>query len=277
MRLAAGDWQLELDPVHGGMIRALRRSGADILRPSPAGSSVPFESACFPLAPYANRIAHGRFDWQGEHFAIPTNHPEQKHPLHGTVWLADWTVEQADDASATLVSDHAAGADWPWAFRAEQRLSLTKQGLHATLLVTNTDERAQPVGLGFHPWFSREGVTGIAFDAQGLWLADEDMLPREKTTADALGDWSSLTGLERPDLVDHCYTGWQGTLRIARKDGDVLMQSSEAPCMHLFIPPGRDFFCAEPQTTMPDAVNREAPVPLQPGERIQLSMAIVSA
>ncbi len=59
MRIAAGAWELALDPRRGGMIRALTRNGRDILRPMPEGGAEPFESACFPLAPYVNRIADG--------------------------------------------------------------------------------------------------------------------------------------------------------------------------------------------------------------------------
>lgn len=277
MILEAGEWQLEIDPVHGGMIRALRRAGADVLRPSPEGSAVPFESACFPLAPYANRIAMGRFDWEGESYGLAPNHPEQKHPLHGTVWLADWRVEESNANRVTLVTEHPAGADWPWAFTCRQTFDLSAEGLAASLAVTSTDTRPQPVGLGFHPWFARAKVTAIAFTAQGLWLADEEMLPSAPAPADALGDWSERARLERADLVDHCYTGWSGTLRIAREDGDILLESTSGDYLHLFVPPGRDFFCAEPQTTMPDAVNREVPAPLLPGESVVLDMVIRSA
>jgi Galactose mutarotase and related enzymes len=276
MRIAAGDWRLEVDPDNGGMVRSLTRRGRDILRPMPAGSTEPFESACFPLAPYVNRIAHGRFTWDGADYHLAPNHEGQAHPLHGTAWLGAWHTEALGPDSLVQVHRHEAGPDWAWSFTLRQTLRLTPKGLEARLDLENTDARAMPAGLGFHPWLCRKPVSSIAFSAEAMWLGDADMLPTQLAPADALGDWRRGAGLERGDLIDHCYTGWNGTLRIARSDGDILLESEDAPWLHLYLPPGKDFFCAEPQTTMPDAVNIAPPAPLASGEAASLTMQIVS-
>lgn len=277
MTLAAGDWRLDLDPHRGGMVRALTRRGADILRSMPEGTNAPFESACFPLAPYANRIAEGRFVWEGVAHALSPNAKGQKHPLHGTAWLGEWSVEAQGPDRATLIHHHGAGADWNWAFTLRQHFRLSEDGLEARLDLTNTDGTAMPAGLGFHPWFTRKGVTGVAFSAKAVWLADADMLPTVRATADTLGDWRKGACLERPDLVDHCYAGWSGQLRLIREDGDVLVEGEGTPYLHFYVPPGQDFFCAEPQSTMPNAVNREAPAPLAPGDTRTVAMHIRTA
>ena len=277
MKIAAGDWQLELDPRRGGMVRALTRRGRNILRPMPAGSAEPFESACFPLAPYVNRISHGRFDWDGTAYTLAPNHDGQRHPLHGTAWLGAWKIEAHGAHHATLVHHHEAGADWGWSFTLRQTLHVSPSGLDARLELRNTDERTMPASLGFHPWFCRREVTGIAFDARAVWLADPDRLPTAPAPADTLGDWSRGASLERTDLVDHCYAGWNGTLRLSRKDGDVLLEGDATPFLHLYVPPGQDFFCAEPQSAMPNAVNMEPPMPLAPGATSGIAMRIRSA
>lgn len=277
MKLTAGDWTLDIDPVHGGMIRALERGGSAILRAGPTHGHEPFESACFPLAPYVNRIAHGRFTWEGQDYQLAPNHAGQTHPLHGTAWLGTWQVTEHSDAALTLAHQHTADAAWPWSFDVRQRFSLTDSGLEVRLTLHNTDSRNAPAGLGFHPWFSRKGVQAIAFEAQAMWLADADMLPTHTAAADTLGDWSRGAALERPDLVDHCYSGWNGALRIARTDGDILLEGDNTPFLHLYVPPGEAFFCAEPQDTMPDAVNRDTPAPLAPDASRSITMRIRSA
>ncbi|MBT0667911.1 aldose 1-epimerase [Novosphingobium profundi] len=279
MRIASGDWALTLDPVHGGLVRSVTRGGADVLRAMPEGSTEPLESACFPLAPYVNRIAHGRFTWQGEAHALAPNHPAIAHPIHGTAWLGDWQVRAQREDAVTLVHAHERDAGWDWSFTLEQVLELSPQGLTARLTLSNTDTRAMPAGLGFHPWFARAKVTALEFQARSVWLADADMLPTHEATPDALGDWRTPATLERPHLVDNCYTGWNGALRIGREDGDLLLESEGTRFLHLFVPQGADFFCAEPQTTMPDAVNHMGPEPqaLAPGQTISLEMVIRSA
>ena len=94
--------------------------------------------------------------------------------------------------------------------------------------------------------------------------------------ADALGDWSAGGALVRADLVDHCYTGWRGRAVIARADGDVVLTAEGARALHVYVPPRKDFFCAEPVTAMPDAVNRGEAATLAPGERMAIGMRIGS-
>ncbi|MCJ2182821.1 aldose 1-epimerase [Novosphingobium sp. 1949] len=280
--ITAGEWTLRVDPRHGGMVRALTRRGADVLRPMPEASTEPLESACFPLAPYVNRIAHGLFTWEGESHALAPNHPAIAHPLHGTAWLETWDLAEHREDALTLTHAHRADARWGWSFTARQTFTLTANGLHARLALTNTDTRTMPAGIGFHPWFARRGVEAIAFAAQGVWLGDEAMLPTRPAPADQLGDWSAPASLDRPALIDNCYFGWDGTLRIERKDGAILLESAGTRFLHLFVPPGGDFFCAEPQTTMPDALNRPTrdqpgTRALAPGESLTLDMTIRSA
>ena len=277
MRIAAGDWQLDLDPHRGGMIRSLTRQGRPVLRSMPEDSTEPFDSACFPLAPYVNRIAHGRFEWDGVMHHLPPNHAGQVHPLHGTAWLGVWSVESHDAQCVTQVHHHTGGPGWYWPFTLRQTLRLSPQGLEARLELHNTGNRAMPAGLGFHPWFARKAVTAIGFEADAVWLADAAMLPTKTAPPDRLGDWSRGAGLERSDLIDHCYTGWSGLLRIARSDGDVLLEGDGTPFLHLYVPPGQDFFCAEPQSTMPNAVNMARPAPLEPEQIASIAMRIRSA
>lgn len=274
MIIQAGNWQLALDPLNGGMIRSLTRGGEDILRPMPATSADPIESACFPLAPYVNRIAHGTFEWEGARYQLAPNHPDHGHPLHGTAWLTQWSIAKHRDDRAVLIQDHVANDDWPWSFTLSQSFTVSESGLEVQLALRNTDESAMPAGLGFHPWFTRQHVTGIAFTAQSMWLADTDMLPTTLAPVNRLGDWEQDGRLDRPDLVDHCYEGWSGSLRIGRTDGDILLLGDNTDWLHLFVPPEQDFFCAEPQDTMPNAVNKQPPHPLAPNATRTITMRI---
>lgn len=272
MRIAAGDWALEAAPERGGAILSLTRAGRDVLRRAPAVITDPFDLACFPLVPYANRIADGAFVWEGQAVQLPRNHTAQAHPLHGTGWLVPWTVVAADETVVTMRLAHAGDATWPWAFVAEQRLMLSAEGLSATLEVMNAGEQAMPASLGFHPYFA--AADRLRFEAEGVWLADDEMLPTSHAAADALGDWSAGGALSRGDLVDHCYTGWRGVATIERGDGDVVLSAEGAPALHVYVPLGEDFFCAEPVTAMPDAVNRGEAATLAPGARLAIRMRV---
>lgn len=272
MKIAAGDWALTAAPERGGAILSLTHGARDILRPTPPGAEDPLAMACFPMVPYANRIGFGRFDWAGTAHHLARNYPGQQHPLHGTGWLARWDLVTQDDASAMMRLTHKGGTAWPWAFTAEQQLALTPAGLTIDLAVRNRADTPMPVSLGLHPYFV--AAETLRFAASGVWLVDEGLLPASHAPADTLGDWAAGGTLTRPDLVDHCYTGWQGSATIARRDGAIALEADGAPCLHLYIPPGEAFFCAEPVSAMPDAVNHGAARALAPEEEARMTLRI---
>lgn len=274
MRIAAGNWAATLDPEIGGAIASLTRRGVDVLRPTPAGATGPLAFASFPLVPYANRIADGAFAFDGQDYRLPRNHVSQTHPLHGVSWLTGWSVETMDATSATLVHQHHGDAAWPWRYRATQRLALDDGGLRVALAITSDDDRAMPVSLGFHPYFTRDGVHTLAFTAKGVWRIDDGLLPTEHVEPAAFGNWSVGATVIRSDLIDNCYTGWAGSATIARDDGVITLSATGTPMLHLYLPPGEDYFCAEPVSAMPDAVNRGAADILIPGERREITMTI---
>ncbi len=76
-----GPLDLELIPELGGAIGKLTWHGREILRSLPDGQNVKVnQGGCFPLVPYSNRIAHGRFHFTGCDYALLRNfgdHPTQ--------------------------------------------------------------------------------------------------------------------------------------------------------------------------------------------------------
>lgn len=277
MKLAAGPWELALAPELGGAITALRRGGQDVLRPAPEGATEPFLLSSFAMVPYANRIANGRFETGGMRHRIAPNHDGQDHPLHGVSWLRAWSVTTSEATSATLVHDHSAGKAWPWSCRAEQRFALDEGGLSIALTLTNEDERPMPTSMGFHPYFPADADMTLRFEAEWVWMRDEESLPSTLAYANVFCDWKSGGPVQQNALIDNSYVGWKGSARIARPDGDVLLTGDGTPVLHLYTPPGEPFFCAEPATSMPDVFNRSTPVTLQPGQSHRIGMTIRSA
>src|SRR3984957_9975826 len=88
-----GATRVTLDPGRGGTIRELNWHGHDVLRPTPANAGDdPLDTACFPMVPFVNRIAYGRFEFGGRTVQLERNWSEDPHPLHGQGWRKPWTV-----------------------------------------------------------------------------------------------------------------------------------------------------------------------------------------
>ncbi|WP_249138151.1 aldose 1-epimerase [Phenylobacterium montanum] len=249
----------------------LRAAGAD---------PGPLDLASFPLVPYANRIAHGVFSFGGRDVRLPGNLAGHQHPLHGHGWLSAWTVEVAAADRAVLAFDYP-GGDWPWSYRAVQTIALTDEGLELTLALTNLAEEPAPAALGFHPYFPHRSRATLTTEVSGAWAIDEACLPVGEAPGPPMADWRSGAPLAQAGLIDHCHVGWRGPARIDLGEGLVvtLSASPNLGWLHLYSPPGHDFFCVEPVSCRPDALNAENPAAqgiatLPPGEALAASMSI---
>ena len=287
--LAAGSLHLTLDPQTGGAVAALTYCGAELLRPvadprlaAQNGRAV----AAYPLIPYANRIADGRFSFAGQTWQLARNFGGSPHTIHGNGWMRAWTVAHASARQARLTLDHTpphGPADqWPFAYHAELLFTLLDDRLDVTLSVQNRDTRPWPAGLGLHPYVARTPLTTLRFDADTLWTADATGLPAERVAVEGAAEFAGgrLLGAEE---IDCCYAGWDGTAAVALPEqGVTVVLSSGPPMDHLqvYTPAGRDFLGVEPVSNMPDAVNRLDSVAdqglrvLAPGETLHALVTI---
>ena len=278
------DWRTEIAPHIGGSILSLTHARRTVLRPTPeeaVEAGAVRRTACFPLVPYANRIAEGRFLWDGRAHRLAENFPASPHPLHGVGWRRPWHVVAVDVRSCVLRLEHRVQAgeqqDWPFAFDAEQKISLGIGGLSVELSVVNADESAAPLGLGLHPLFPRQGSERLVFDAAGAWRNGSDMLPASRVSG---GLWEHAAGQSiDAQVLDNDFFGWSGTARIEADCSDPIRISASPifSSLRVFTPADKDFFAIEPVSHATDAINRGGAAELlrvPPGARLSGSMTI---
>ena len=284
--LEAGEAKLTLCPQFGGSIGNWERRGVSILRHSDAAAlegGIARALACFPLIPFSNRIAWGRFSFGGEDFQLDRNfgpHDDYPHTIHGNAWQRAWTVVGQSASQAELRLDHDPATDeghhWPFAYRAGLIYDLGRDGLHVTISFVNMDTRAQPVGLGLHPFQPRTPRTAIALRAGTVWRTGADELPDAELPVE--GHWSFDPGhvIGKPAL-DNCYAHWTGRAEITRPEHGIrLVIAADDIFRHVVVytPNGKPFFAVEPVSNMTDAIHHMDDVPahglriLQSGESL---------
>lgn len=280
--LEAGDWRAGLNPGLGGSIANLSWRGRPVLRPTPPDAEDMLRTACFPLLPYANRIARGRFVFDGQTVDIGPTPGFEPHALHGLGWRRPWRIEAADPISARLALEHAADAAWPWAFRAEQVFHLRDDGLSVTVALTNTDDSPAPAGVGLHPYLDRRPQDRLTLDAPRVWVADERLIPTALGPAAVVFDWRDGPRVADAPFVDNAYDGWDGTARLSHGDWSVGLSAPGVSRAHVYAPLGADFVCVEPVSHRPDALNAPADeasgmATLQPGQTLSLFLTVSAA
>jgi aldose 1-epimerase len=266
---------LVLDPEHGGAIRECWCQGFALLRPSAPGAGAdPLELACFPMVPYANRIAGGRFAAGGRLVQLKPNSSGDPHPLHGQGWRAHWHVTDASAADATLQLE-AGGDEWPWRYRAEQHFRLTRSGLSVRLSVENLSDTPMPAVLGLHPYFVGVAEARLKAQLPRVWTVDAASLPLEELATPPAWSFAAGRALAAPPL-DNCFSGWDGVAVLRWPDRSATLRATNCRFLQLYVPGGRDFFCLEPQTAATGALNRtmgEAAL-VRPGERFAMRMTL---
>ena len=164
-------------------------------------------------------------------------------------------MQQASPRSIALTLAHQPDASWPFAFEASIDYSLSGTALAVTMRLTNRHDSPAPAGLGLHPYFPRAHNPMLRFDATGAWENDADSLPSRHDAPPE--DWRH----DRPRSVarsrlDNCFTGWSGRADILAGPTSLRMEASGAfRNLQVFTPRGAGFFCVEPVSHVPDALN----------------------
>jgi aldose 1-epimerase len=288
--LSAHGFDLGLLPELGGSVAWLNWTGPDgrmvsLLRPSDAdaiASKNPSRLACFPLVPFANRIAGSRFSFAGREHQLPANRPPDPMAIHGFGFQAPWAAEATDEAAFRLTHTHRTPGS-PFRYRAEQVFRLEPGCVHIELAVTHEGAEAMPYGIGLHPWLPRPPDTCLQFTATHLFVPDETKLPRGPDAVSPAVNFTLPRRAAEAAPLDACFAGWTGqaAVRWLEERYGVNIGADDAfRALHVFIPDDRPVLCVEPVSHVPNVHNRPdwaefGPLhTLEQGETLQGGMTI---
>jgi aldose 1-epimerase len=279
LELLAGPLRLALRPDLGGCLAGLWWEDLPVLvSAEPLSMTSVRPSASYPLVPYSNRIGYAHFRWHGQDLRTQPNFGSSPHSVHGVGWQRPWQVTGSSETEARLGLNHAADADWPFAFSCEQQVSLSSSAASSTLRlamsITSTDTRPQPAGLGWHPYFHKRARSRLHAEVSQRWESDASTeLPTRRVAQSGIdGDIAHLA-------FDHCFEGWTGAARI-RDEKLSLRLTSSLPYLVVYTPQTKPYFCVEPVSHVSNAHQMAEPRAhglreLQPGESFSAWMELV--
>jgi aldose 1-epimerase len=249
LKIKSGAWQCEVAPALGGCLAGLWFDGKPVLR-SPGAQALTSarQSGCYVLVPFSNRLSQAVLQWQGTSHPLVKNNGTEAHAIHGIGWQRSWAVLDQDESSVLMSHEHRREPGWPFAYDASQTIQLRPEGLSMTLSITNQDDKAAPVGLGWHPFFVKQPGMQLRFSARHRWEMGEDKLPTR-----ALPHAGLHAPVDTLDM-DHCFDGWSGEAELSWPAGQWSISSS---LRHLvvFTRPDRDDVAVEPVSHVNNALN----------------------
>jgi len=259
IEMRAGDVVVTVEPAAGGRIGQIAVGPQELLCDDPAAGAIGWGS--YPMAPWAGRLRDGRFTFDGTTHQLALNHTDEdgtRHAIHGTVFDAEWTVDEVDPHAVTLHCPLDATLGWLYAGTARQTITLAHDRVTCRLRV-DTDGDPFPASIGWHPWFRKPD--GLTFEPDGMYARDGIGLPGTTLVPPVAPPWDDCFVNHRPVTLH--YETFHYCAVTVTSDCDhwvVYDQPAHATCV-------------EPQSGPPDALN-VAPVLVRPGEPLERTMTI---
>lgn len=137
------------------------------------------------LAPWPNRLAGGKYEWEGAELQLPVNEAATGSAIHGLVRWGSWRLVEREAARVVLEHVLHPQPGYPFTVRLRVAYALTEKGLTVRTEAENVGDRACPFGVGHHPYIL--APTGLVDD---LALDGEAIGGRQlDETRHALGGW----------------------------------------------------------------------------------------
>lgn len=284
-RIEHGDQRATVVEVGGG-IREYSAGGREVLE-SYAEEDMADGAHGAPLIPWPNRLADGRYSFDGADYRVPLTEPEKDNAIHGFLRWRPWLADRSSESRVVMETRIHPMAGYPFDVGVAVAYALGDDGLEVTTTLTNLGGAACPVGSGQHPYLSAGGgpidECTLQLEAQTRILTDaERQLPTgAEDVAGTDFDFHEPRALGA-QAIDFAFTGLArrdgiATVRLSAPDGATaeLWVDEGYPYVELFtgdtLAPGRrrTGLGCEPMTCPPNAFQSgEGLVRLEPGESV---------
>jgi aldose 1-epimerase len=137
----------------GGGLREYEVGGRPVVDPYPV------EKMCdgghgAPLIPWPNRLADGRYRFEGAGYQVALTEPAKGNAIHGFVRWRPWRALERDAHRVVMGTLLYPLSGYPFALDLRLAYELGPGGLEVATTAINVGDRACPFGSGHHPYLS---------------------------------------------------------------------------------------------------------------------------
>jgi aldose 1-epimerase len=135
----------------GGGLRAYSLQERDVLDGYDAGEMCGSGRGQV-LVPWPNRIAGGRYEFQGRSFELAIDEPSTGSAIHGLVRWDAWTLVEREDHRVVVAHRLHPRPGYPFDLDLRIEYELSAQGLRVVTTATDVGAEPCPFGAGAHPY-----------------------------------------------------------------------------------------------------------------------------
>lgn len=150
--LAHGEQRATVVEVGGGL-RCYSVGGREVLE------SYPLQAICdgghgTPLIPWPNRLADGRYSFDGKEYQLALSEPARHNAIHGLLRWRSWRELERTAAAVTVSTRVHPLPGYPFSLDVRIAYELGEEGLEVTTTAANVGEEPCPYACGQHPYLS---------------------------------------------------------------------------------------------------------------------------
>ena len=283
-RLEANGYVAVISSI-GATLRELTYGGRHLVVPFHSGEIRPLYRGA-TIAPWPNRIADGRYTFDGSQHQLPINEVDRGTALHGLVHWARWDPFVAEPTRLALRHALVPQDGYPFPLQLQATFEIGPNGLNSSLSATNLGHVTAPYGCCPHPYLIGGAGTvdswRLTLPAGSRLEVDNRLLPTHLTAVTEVdNDFRTPAPIGKRE-IDHAFTDLirdedgRATVRIVDPDtgdGTELSWGSWAPWVQIHTADrpeaenNRVGLAVEPMNCPPNAFNLGDDIPvLQPGE-----------
>ena len=137
----------------GGGLREYEVDGRAVIEPYSADRMCDGAHGA-PLIPWPNRLADGRYTFDGDEYQVTLTEPEKRNAIHGFLLWRSWDAVERDADRVVMSTRLYPLEGYPFTLDVRVDYQLASEGLIVTATVENVGDRDCPYGHGQHPYLS---------------------------------------------------------------------------------------------------------------------------
>lgn len=137
----------------GGGVRLYEAGGRPVLNPYDLDAMCDGAHGT-PLIPWPNRLADGKYTFDGIDYQVALTEPSKQNAIHGFLRWRPWQAIEHADSRVVMGANLYPKQGYPFALEVRVEYALGDDGLTVTTTATNIGTSACPYACGQHPYLS---------------------------------------------------------------------------------------------------------------------------
>jgi len=242
----------------GASIKELKIKGVELIKENP-NFEYKDSYASSILFPFASRIENGTYSFNDNNYEFECN-DSGKNALHGLVYDKEFVVtnfvESLKFCSVTLsYKETKESLGFPYTYNIQLTYTLYKKELSLSIKIENTDAKAFPFTLGWHPYFYSDNLakSTLKFQSDKKIEFDENLITKKVVDFEGEEEFK----IEDKQL-DDCFILNSDTIAFKTPNYQIEISTNQIEnYLQLYTPKDLPLIAIEPMTGISNSFNNK--------------------